>query len=92
VLPGITRAVLLKCAADLGIPVEERAITEAEAKRADELFITSTTREISWVSHWNQEPAGGSSCGPITLALHRALQTRVSAETRKPANRKAEVA
>ena len=81
VLPGITRAVLLQCAARLGIPVEERPIREAEAIAADELFITSTTREISWVSHWNDRHAGSSRCGPVTLALHQALQERVREET-----------
>src|SRR5215217_3811480 len=32
VLPGITRKVLLELAGELGIPVEERAMTLAEAK------------------------------------------------------------
>jgi D-alanine transaminase len=53
VLPGITRAVLLDCAAELDIPVEERGFVEEEALRASELFITSTTRELSWVARWN---------------------------------------
>src|SRR5665213_2225040 len=81
VLPCVTRAVLLECAAALGIGVEERPITESEARGAAELFITSTTREISWVSHWNEQSAGQGRCGPITLALHRALQERIREET-----------
>src|SRR5438105_4864905 len=92
VLPGITRAVLLECAVELQIPFEERAISETEAKSADELFITSTTREVSWVSHWNESAVGGSRCGPITLALHRALQARVQQETKRASFPKMEVA
>lgn len=81
VLPGITRAVLLECAAELDIQVDERGFVEEEALRASELFITSTTREISWVARWNDRYIGQARCGPIAIALHRALRKRVSAET-----------
>lgn len=85
VLPGITRAVLLDCAAALDIPVDERGFVEEEALRASELFITSTTREVSWVARWNDRYIGQARCGPITRALHSALVDRVSEETRVPA-------
>src|SRR4051812_31999145 len=81
VLPGITRAVLLECAAELGIEVDERPLREEEAVRANELFITSTTREVSWVARWNDRYIGQARCGPMTLRLHRALQQRVRQET-----------
>ena len=87
VLPGITRAILLTCAAELGIPVQERAMTEAEAMGTDELFITSTTREVSWVNQWNAQPVGGAQCGPITLALHQALAAKVAREIPRAAAR-----
>ena len=45
-LPGITRAVLVDCARELGIPVQQRLMSLDEARGAAELFITSTTREI----------------------------------------------
>ncbi|HEX8915470.1 MAG TPA: D-amino acid aminotransferase [Humisphaera sp.] len=81
VLPGITRAVLLKCAAEVGVEVDERPIREDEAPRAQELFITSTTREISWVSRWGEKYIGQGRCGPVTVRLHRALQAKVREET-----------
>jgi len=81
VLPGITRAVLLDSAVSLGITVDERGYTEDEALRASELFITSTTREIAWVARWNDRYIGQARCGPVTLALHRALCKRVREET-----------
>lgn len=81
VLPGITRAVLLDCVVSLGITVDERSFVEEEALRASELFITSTTREVSWVARWNDRYIGQARCGPVTLALHRALCKRVLEET-----------
>lgn len=81
VLPGITRAILLEFAPTLGVSVDERAFSEEEARRADELFITSTTREISWVARWNGHAVGNVRCGPITLKLYRALRAKVQRET-----------
>ena len=81
VLPGITRLVTLEVAAKLGIRVEERALREEEVRRADELFITSTTREIHWVQRWNDRYIGQGKCGPITTKLHQAFRDRVRAET-----------
>ena len=86
VLPGITRDYLLACARDLDVPVEERPVREGEAVRANEVFISSTTREISWVSRWNNEPVGGERCGPVTVKLHHALRERVAQETRQAVN------
>jgi D-alanine transaminase len=77
VLPGITRMVLLEVADQLGIEVDERAIGEDEAPWASELFITSTSREISWVSRWNDIYIGKGRCGPVTQKLHRALRERI---------------
>lgn len=85
VLPGITRDVLLALAPNVGVKVEERAMSEAEALAADELFITSTTREISWVARWNDRTVGGGRCGPVTLRLHQALRQRVTDATRSAA-------
>ncbi|MDB5296311.1 MAG: dat [Phycisphaerales bacterium] len=81
VLPGITRAVLFDCAKELGIKVDERPLREDEMTKVQELFITSTTRELSWVSHWNDTPVGQGTCGPVTLKLHRAYRDRVRAQT-----------
>ena len=82
VLPGITRAVLQQVAKRV-----RRRVGRAggEARRgeesADEVFITSTTREISWVGTWDGKTVGGGRCGPVTLKLHRALRERVVRET-----------
>ena len=81
VLPGITRAILLQCARKLDVAVEERPLKEKEAIGADELFITSTTREMSWVGTWNSLTVAGGRCGEITRSLHEALRERIAMET-----------
>ena len=45
-LPGVTRAVLLEEVRAPGIRVTEKTLLPAELERADEVFITSTTREL----------------------------------------------
>jgi D-alanine transaminase len=72
VLPGITRQILFALAPTVGIPLDERPFTETEARAADELFITSTTRELSWVSHWNEHQLA-TKAGPLTKKLHEAF-------------------
>jgi D-alanine transaminase len=81
VLPGITRMVLQQVAKQLDIEWVERAVFFEEATTADEVFITSTTREISWVGKWDGKKVGGGKCGPVTVKLHRGLRERVAAET-----------
>lgn len=81
VLPGITRALLLELAATIGLEVDERVFQEEEARRADELFITSTTREMSWVARWNDRYIGQGRCGPVTKKLHSALRQLVLRDT-----------
>ena len=81
VLPGITRLLVLDIAAKLNVPMDERPLREEEAVRAEEMFITSTTREIAWVARWNDRYIGQGKCGPITMKLHRAYRDRVRAAT-----------
>jgi D-alanine transaminase len=86
VLPGITRLVVFDIAGKLGIEVEERPLSESEVVGANELFITSTTRELAWVARWNQRRVA-EQCGPVTLRLHEAFRARVRSETTTGATR-----
>jgi D-alanine transaminase len=78
VLPGITRAILLEAAVELGISVEERPLAHAEAIAADEIFIASTIRELGWVGKWDEKTVGGGRCGPVTIELHKAFREEVA--------------
>jgi len=81
VLPGITRAVLSELAPTIGLAIDERAIREEEVQHADELFITSTTREISWAAVLNGRQIGNGRCGPMTFKLHSALRDMIDRQT-----------
>jgi D-alanine transaminase len=83
VLPGITRLVLGEIARKTGVRFTERPLCEAEARGADELFITSTTRELHWVGSWDGRVVGGGRCGPVTRTLHETFVKRVREETRQ---------
>ncbi len=80
VLPGITRALLIDIAPTIGLSVDERRFTEEDARRSDELFITSTSREIAWVARWNDRYIGQARCGAVTKRLHQALQDHIHRE------------
>ena len=76
ILPGVTRAFLIKLAWELKIPVEERPFTLKEAYNASEAFITSATNFITSVVEIDDILIGKGTIGPITLRLRkRYLQT-----------------
>ena len=50
-LPGITRHTLLHEVSLPGYTIEERTLLPADLERADQVFITSTTRELLAVDH-----------------------------------------
>lgn len=81
VLPGITRLVITRIAKRLGIPFHDEALSLEEALKSDEVFITSTTRELGWVRVWDGKTIGNGQCGAITRKLHEAYVEEVEAET-----------
>lgn len=69
ILPGITRKTLLGLATDMGIDVEERAFTIAEAYAADEAFISSATTFVWPVVSIDEKTIGSGKPGPISKKL-----------------------
>jgi D-alanine transaminase len=65
ILPGMTRSVVEELADDLGIARETRAVTEAELRAADEIWLASSTRNVSAVTRLDGEPVGNGSPGPL---------------------------
>lgn len=57
-LPGITRDLVIEIAKNNTISVEERDIKEAELYEADEIWMTSSTREIAPVIRLNGNAVG----------------------------------
>ncbi|MBI4742724.1 MAG: D-amino acid aminotransferase [Betaproteobacteria bacterium] len=60
-LPGITYDVVLELAARHGMPHEVRDIPEAELRAADELWMTSSTKEILPITRLDGKPVGKGS-------------------------------
>ena len=68
-LPGITRQILLDILRNDGsIPVQERAISMDEVAEADEVWITSSSREIAPVVAIDSVPVGDGQVGDVWLA------------------------
>jgi branched-chain amino acid aminotransferase len=75
-LEGVTRAFLFDVARDAGVELRAASLLPADIDSADELFITSTTREVSPVVRVDDRVIGDGRPGPITLALWDAYHRR----------------
>lgn len=62
-LSGITYDVVLELAERHGMPVEVRDITEQEVRRADELWLTSSTKEVLPIVSLDGHPVGNGVPG-----------------------------
>lgn len=74
ILLGITREKVLEIARSRGIAVEERGFDVEAFARADEVFITSSIREVAPVVRVDGNGVGGGKPGPRTLELLEALR------------------
>jgi len=74
ILPGITYDVVLELAAAKGIPIELRAITEQEVRSADELWVTSSSKEVLAITTLDGKPVGNGRPGPLFRTVHQAFQ------------------
>jgi len=76
-LSGVTRDLVLDLAAKMGIEREEGRYRREELGAADEIFFTSTTREVLPILRLDGRPVGGGSLGPVTLRLHEGYRALV---------------
>jgi len=65
ILPGITRRFVLGLLAAHGSPVFEETISESDLRTADEVWLTSSTKEILAVTRLNGQPVGSGYPGPV---------------------------
>eukprot|EP01117_Protostelium_nocturnum_P003223 TRINITY_DN1417_c0_g1_i1.p1 TRINITY_DN1417_c0_g1~~TRINITY_DN1417_c0_g1_i1.p1 ORF type:complete len:279 (-),score=111.78 TRINITY_DN1417_c0_g1_i1:47-883(-) len=75
ILYGITRTWILKLAKEMGIEVVLGTLHRDQIKEFDEVFISSTTREIHPVVKVDEEVVGKGVPGKITLDLIKAFDT-----------------
>ncbi|HEY3665408.1 MAG TPA: aminotransferase class IV [Polyangiaceae bacterium] len=78
ILPGITRSHVLGIARSMGLPIELRTLRKAELAEADEVFVTSSIRELVPVVRIDGERVGLGAPGPITLELLRLFRERAA--------------
>lgn len=64
-LPGITYDVVIELARADGIPVEIAAVPETALRGADELWLTSSTREVLPITLLDGQAVGNGAPGPI---------------------------
>lgn len=73
-LPGITRDLILELAIANGLPSQEKDIRLDELKHADEIWLTSSTKEILSVTRLDGHPVAEGKPGPLyqrVLALYQ---------------------
>lgn len=66
ILRGITRMKTLELTTQLAVPYEERAITQEELLGADEVFLTSSFKDILPVVHVDDVTIANGAVGPVT--------------------------
>ena len=74
ILEGVTRNFVFEVGASAGIPVREETLRPADLDTADELFVTSTSRDVLAVTRVDQRPVGDGRPGPVTRALAEEFQ------------------
>jgi D-alanine transaminase len=76
ILPGITYDAAIEFAREVGMPVEIRPITRAEALAADEMWLSSSTKEVVAITTLDGMPFGGGVPGPVFRKLWAVFQSR----------------
>jgi len=86
-LPGITRELLLSEVHAPGFRVTERALTPADLESADEVFITSTTRDLLPVARIGQRAISntGHAREALQKAFTRYVDDYIASHKRQPA-------
>jgi D-alanine transaminase len=74
ILPGITYDVIVELAAANSLPLELRAVTEAEVRAADEIWVTSSSKEVLAIVELDGQRVGDGRPGPVFRRMHQLYQ------------------
>ena len=74
ILPGITYDLVLELARAAGLPVEVRRVPVAELAAADELWLSSSTKEVLPVTRIDGRPVGSGKPGPMYARMYQLYQ------------------
>ncbi len=75
-LAGITREFLFEVAQEVGVPMREQVMHDADLFGADEAFLTSTTREVVPIVRVDEHVIGSGHPGSVTMKLLEAFRVR----------------
>jgi branched-chain amino acid aminotransferase len=78
-LAGITRAFVFDVGQACGVTVSETTLNDADLFSADEMFLTSTTREIVPIVTVSDSQIGNGAPGPVTRRLLTEFRRQVAA-------------
>jgi D-alanine transaminase len=74
ILAGVTRDILIEQLRANRIPLQERRLTLTELRSAEEVWLTSSTREVLPVTRLDGEPVGSRKPGPLWKKAYALLQ------------------
>jgi D-alanine transaminase len=74
ILPGITYDATLEFARDAGVALEVRKVTRAEALSADEMWLSSSTKEVLAITRLDGAPFADGAPGPVFRKVWQAFQ------------------
>jgi len=74
ILPGITYDVVAEIAQAAGLRLEYRDLTEAEVRGADEIWVTSSSKEVLAIVTLDGKPVAGGRPGPVFRRVHALYQ------------------
>ena len=83
ILLGITYDLLVRLAGEGAVELEIRPVTEAELRSADEIWLSSSTKEVLAVTSLDGKPVGSGKPGPVFRRMH-ALYQEHKAKSRRP--------
>jgi len=75
ILPGITYDATMEFAREAGIPLTVRPVPKAEVLSADELWLSSSTKEVLAITTVDGKPFAGGKPGPIFRRMWDVFQT-----------------
>ncbi len=76
ILPGITYDATMEFARDAGIPLVMRPVAKAEALAADEMWLSSSTKEVLAITTVDGKPFAGGKPGPVFRRMWDLFQTK----------------
>jgi D-alanine transaminase len=77
ILSGITLNLVLKLAQQLDIPIKIRPIAEEEVRGADEIWLTSSLRDILPVTQLDHQPIADGNVGSMYRQLFQACELAI---------------